>query len=368
MRVRAAVVRSPGGPFEIEELTLDEPRADEVLVEVAAVGICHTDIAVRDQWLPVPLPLVAGHEGVGIVRTVGHAVTSVAPGDQVVMTYWSCGTCRYCRAGHPTYCADHAAWTTGGGRPDGTNALHGVDTVHGFFFAQSSFATHAMATERNLVRLADGVDAAVAAPLACGVQTGAGTVIDRLRPEAGSSLAVFGVGAVGLAAVMAARLVGCSTVIAVDVTAARLRLAEEVGATHTINASDHGDVVGAIRAIAAGGVDYSVETSAVPAVAAQAVESLAKLGTCAILGLGPPGTTLSTDMTRLLTTGRTVTGVTMGDGRPHELIPALLELHRQGRFPVDRLITRYPFDEIERAVADVEGGRAVKAVLLPSAR
>ena len=368
MLVQAAVVRTPGGPFEIEELSLDGPRPDEVLVEVEAVGLCHTDIAVRDQWLPVPLPLVPGHEGTGIVRAVGGSVTTVAPGDRVVMTYWSCGVCRFCRRGNPAYCAEHAVWTTSGGRPDGTNALHGRGGVHGFFFAQSSFATHAIATERNVVRIGEDVDPAVAAPLACGVQTGAGTVLNRLQPEAGSSLAVFGAGAVGLAAVMAARLVGCATIVAVDREPSRLRLATELGATHTILANDPEDLAAAVRGVVAGGVDHAVETTAVPAVAAAAVGSLAKLGCCAILGLGPVGSMLETDMTALLSTGRTITGVTMGDSRPGELIPTLLELHRQGRFPLDRLVARYPLDEIETAVLDVEAGRTVKAVLLPGAR
>jgi aryl-alcohol dehydrogenase len=306
MRIRAAVAREKGAEFAIEELTLDDPRPDEVLVEVSAVGICHTDVAVRDQWLPVPLPAVLGHEGAGVVRAVGAAVTTIAPGDQVVMTYWHCGRCRYCRAGHPAYCDQHTAWTTGGSRADGSNALHDDSgDVHGFFFSQSSFATHAIATERNVVRVPEGTDPRVAGPLGCGIQTGAGTVLNRLRPRAGSGLAVFGAGAVGLAAVMAARLAGCSTIIAVDVKTPRLDLAADVGATHTIDASTGEDVVGAIRDITSGGADFSVETSAVPAVAAQAVDSLAKRGTCAILGLGPAGTRLSTDMTGLLTSGRT---------------------------------------------------------------
>ncbi|HVV07931.1 NAD(P)-dependent alcohol dehydrogenase [Amycolatopsis sp.] len=365
MRIRAAVAREKGAPFVLEDLTLDEPRPGEVLVEVGAAGICHTDIAVRDQWMPLPLPIVLGHEGAGIVRAVGGSVTKVVPGDRVVMSYWHCGSCRYCASGHPAYCVGHAAWTTAGCRPDGTNALHGDGPVHGFFFAQSSFATHAIATERNVVKIGADADLTIAGPLACGLQTGAGTVINRLAPRPGSALAVFGAGAVGLAAVMAARVAGCATVVAVDIHRSRLALAEQVGATHTIDASATGDVVGAVRDIVAGGVQYTVETSAVPAVAAQALESLAPMGTCAILGLGPQGTRLSADMTRLLTTGRTITGVTMGDGRPDELIPGLLELHRQGRFPVDRLVTTYPFAEINQAVADAESGRIVKAVLVP---
>ncbi|KAA9160577.1 NAD(P)-dependent alcohol dehydrogenase [Amycolatopsis acidicola] len=365
MRIRGAVARETGAPFTLEDLELDEPRPDEVLVEVSAVGVCHTDVAVRNQWMPLPLPMVLGHEGAGIVRAVGRSVRKVVPGDRVVMSYWHCGTCPRCLSGHPAYCVDHAAWTVSGSRPDGTNAVHGEGPLHGTFFAQSSFATHAMATERNVVKVGADTDLVVAAPLACGLQTGAGTVINRLTPEVGSGLAVFGVGAVGLAAVMAARLVGCTTVVAVDVHPSRLALAEELGATHTIDASATEDVAGAVRDLSASGVNYAVETTAVPSVAAQAVESLAPHGTCAILGVGPGNPALSLDMMRLLSTGRTVTGVAMGDGRPEELIPKLLELHRQGRFPIDRLVTTYPLEDINKAVEDAEAGKVVKAVLIP---
>lgn len=365
LRIRAAVAREKEAPLSLEELTLDDPRSDEVLVEVSAVGLCHTDVAVRNQWMPVPLPIVLGHEGAGIVRAVGKSVTKVVPGDHVVMTYWHCGECHYCASGHPAYCVDHATWTTGGSRPDGTNALHGDGSVHGFFFAQSSFASHAIATERNVVKVGADADLIVAGPLACGLQTGAGTVMNRLAPPVGSSIAVFGAGAVGLAAVMAAKVVGCTTIIAVDVHPSRLDLAQELGATHTIDASDGRDVMQVLRAVAPSGVNYSVETSAVPAVAAQAIDCLAPTGTCAILGVGPRGTALSTDMTRLLSTGRTITGVAMGDTRPDKFIPVLLDLHRQGRFPADRLITTYSLDEINQAIDDAESGKIVKAVLIP---
>ncbi|ODU07008.1 MAG: hypothetical protein ABS81_02625 [Pseudonocardia sp. SCN 72-86] len=367
MRVKAAVARKPGAPFSLEELDLDEPRSDEVVVEVAAVGLCHTDVAVRNQWLPVPLPLVAGHEGAGVVRAVGDAVTSVVPGDRVVMTYWRCGTCPECRGGHPAYCVQHGPWTTGGGRPDGTNALRdGSGPVHGFFFAQSSFATHAIATDRNIVKVGSDVDLTVAAPLGCGAQTGAGTVMNRLCPQVGATLAVFGTGAVGMSAVMAAHLAGCAQVIAIDVNAARLALAGRLGATHTINATSVDDLVGQIRRIVPRGVDFAIDTSARPTVAAQAFDSLAPRGTLAILGLGPPGTALALDTTRLLTSGRTVTGVALGDGVPEQIIPDLLALQGQGRFPLEELVTTYPLTAINDAVADTESGKVVKAVLLPS--
>ena len=364
MLVRAAVVREGGGSFTVEEFTLDPPRPDEVVVEVLAVGLCHTDIAVRERWMEFPLPAVLGHEGAGVVRHVGRSVTAVAPGDLVVMTFWHCGKCTYCRRGHPAYCVEGGVRTTHGARPDGTNALHGDGPVHGFFFSQSSFATHAIATERNVVKLAAGTDPVVAAPLACGVQTGAGTVFNVLRPAVGSAMAVFGVGAVGLAAVMAGRLVGCAQIVAVDLDRDRLALATELGATHALHPSDD-DVVGALKQISRGGVDYTIDTTGVPSVAAQAVDGLAKLGTCALLGVGPADTRLPLDMNRLLRSGRIVRGVVEGDSQPAELIPLLSRLHRSGEFPVHRMISTYPLTDINQAVADLRDGAVVKAVLEP---
>lgn len=364
MRVTAAVARDEGQPFILEELELDQPRPDEVLVEVHAVGLCRTDIALRDQWMPVQLPAVLGHEGAGVVLRVGADVTKVQPGDKVVMTFASCGQCRYCTGGHPAYCVELLDRNISGGRPDGSNALHGDGEVHGFFMSQSSFATHAIASERNVVQVAEEADLDVAGPLGCGIQTGAGAVINRLRPEAGSTIAIFGVGSVGMAAVMAAHLVGCSKIIAVDTQPDRLALAGELGATHLIDAG-RVNPVSAIQTITDGGVGYTVETTADSDVVRQAVYSLATLGTCAILGLGPAGAELSIDMTNLLLPGRTVTGVTWGDSRPDEFLPQLLELHGQGRFPIDRLIDTYSIMDINKAVEDMEVGKCLKAVLKP---
>ncbi|MEV4420719.1 NAD(P)-dependent alcohol dehydrogenase [Patulibacter sp. NPDC049589] len=364
MQITAAVAREQGQPFVLEQLELDDPGPGEVRVAVHAVGVCHTDIAIREQWMPVPLPIVLGHEGAGVVESVGAGVSAVVPGDRVVMTFGSCGSCPTCADGHPAYCFELAARNVSGGRPDGTNALHGEGDVHGFFFSQSSFATHAMATERNVVKLDDDVDLSIVGPLGCGIQTGAGAVLNVLQPPEGSSIAVFGVGAVGLAAVMAAKVQGCATIVAVDVKPERLAQALELGATHAIDATAVDDVVAEVQRITAIGAGFSVDTSAVPAAARQAVECLAPLGTCAILGMGPGGTELAVDMTTLLMSGRRIVGVTEGDADPQEFIPRLIALHREGRFPYDRLIRTYPFAEINQACDDAESGAATKAVLL----
>jgi len=361
VQITAAVVREAEKPFLMEQIELDNPRAGEVLVEVHASGMCHTDIGVRNQWMPIPLPLVLGHEGAGIVKAVGEGVTKVAPGDKVVMTFDSCGTCLMCGRGLPSYCVEFALRNTSGGRPDGTNAIHGEGDLHGSFFSQSSFATHAIATARNVVKV--DVDLSIVGPLGCGIQTGAGTVLNRLRPPAGSSLIVFGVGAVGLSALMAAKVVGCTTIIAVDRVPARLELASELGATHTIDASTTADIVSAVKEITGLGADYAVDTTAVTSVVRQAVSALAPMGTCAILGFGPMGTDVSVDMIDLLMNGRTIVGVTEGDARPDEFIPRLIDLHKRGLFPFERMIDFYEFDDINRAVDDAESGRTIKPIL-----
>ncbi|MGW4201369.1 NAD(P)-dependent alcohol dehydrogenase [Streptomyces sp. NPDC004726] len=364
LAVTAAVVRETGGPFVREELTLDARlRPDEVLVRVVASGVCQTDVHVRDQHLPTPLPAVLGHEGAGVVERVGDAVTTVVPGDHVVMTYQSCGHCRPCLSGFPAYCARSFPANFGGSRLDGTNALRDGDgaEVHGHFFGQSSFATHALATERNVVKVDDDLPLELLAPLGCGLQTGAGAVLNSLRVPAGSSLVVIGTGTVGLAAVMAAKAAGAAPVIAVDIVPERLELAAELGATHTVDAREE-DVAARIAEITDGGADYVLEITARPGMLTLAVNALAPLGTAALIGGAPAGARAEVDMNALLG-GRTVRGIAQGDSIPQLFIPQLIDLYRTGRFPFDRLITTYGFDEINEAVADTRSGAAIKPVL-----
>lgn len=362
--MKAAVVREKSGPFVIEDVTLDAPRAGEVLVRIAGVGMCHTDLVVRDQYFPTPLPAVLGHEGSGVVEAVGDGVTKVAVGDHVVLSYASCGQCANCLQGLNGYCPDLYGRNFSGARPDGSSPCcdaHGA-RLSGYFFAQSSFGEFALATERNVVPIDRDVPLEIMGPLGCGIQTGAGAVINALKPGAGSSIAIFGAGSVGLAAVMAARVAGCATIIAVDLNDARLELARELGATHVVNAA--GDAVEAIRAITGEGVQYSLECTGLPAVVRQAVDCLRLTGVCGIIGVAPLGTEISLDMNGLLF-GRTVRGIIEGDSIPDIFIPQLVALWRQGRFPFDRLITFYPLSEIEAAAHASERGEVLKAVLRP---
>ncbi|MFI1017849.1 NAD(P)-dependent alcohol dehydrogenase [Streptomyces sp. NPDC020965] len=363
LRVTAAVVRDKGAPFVFEELQLDTRlRPDEVLVRVVATGVCQTDIHVRDQALPVPLPAVLGHEGAGIVERVGPAVTTVAPGDRVIMSYQSCGHCKPCLSGSPAYCAYSFPSNFGGARLDRTNALSVAGAeIHGHFFGQSSFATHALATERNVVKVGTDVPLELLGPLGCGIQTGAGAVLNSLKVPAGASLVIMGTGTVGLAAVMAAVVAGASPIIAVDIVPERLDLARELGATHTVNAKEE-DTGARIAEITGGGADYVLEITARPEMLTLAVDALAPLGTAALIGGAPAGAHAPVNMNALLG-GRTLRGIAQGDSIPQLFVPQLIDLHRAGRFPFDRLITFYGFDEINEAVNDTRTGAAVKPVL-----
>ena len=364
MDIHAAVTESKGAPFEIKRLELGDLQADEVLVRVVASGICHTDLIIRDQWYPVPLPAVLGHEGAGVVEAVGPGVTKVRVGDHVAMSYGSCGSCTNCQAGEPWVCHDFFARNFGASRPDGSTALASDGrAIHSHFFGQSSFATFSVATERNVVRLDPEVPLEIVAPFGCGIQTGAGAVLRVFRPEAGTSIAVFGTGTVGLSAIMAARVAGCTTIIGVDVRPSRLELALELGATDVVDAGS-ADPVESVRAATGGvGADFSIDATGIPSVLQQAVYCTGPGGVCGLIGAPPFGTEVSLDVNLMLAMGRTLRGIVEGQSIPDVFLPRLIELWRQGRFPVDRLMTYYSFDDIDRAARDAEEGVVVKPVL-----
>jgi aryl-alcohol dehydrogenase len=361
----SAVVREPGGPFLLEDVELDGPRPEEVLVEIVATGMCHTDLLVRDSR-PECLPAVLGHEGAGVVRETGSAVAAIAPGDPVVLSFPSCGTCSRCLTGRSAYCDSIATLKFGCSRSDGsvaTTDVHG-EPVGDHFFGQSSFGTLAIASARSVVKVPGDTDLRIAGPLACGVQTGAGTMLDVLRVRPGSSVAVFGAGSVGLCAVMAARLCGATTIIAVNRRESRLRLAAELGATHLVSPRET-DPLEAIKDATGGrGVEFAFETTGDTDVFGTAVRALDSLGTCAYVGTAPPGVSGHFPLLEAMTKGLTIRGVLQGDSTPSSSIPRLLDLHRRGLLPFDRLISHYRLDEINTAAADCVSGEAVKPVLL----
>ena len=364
MDMRAAVVERAGAPFQFQDLELDEPRADEVLVRIVASGICQTDAHVWHQRIPTPLPLILGHEGSGIVEKIGSTVASLKPGDHVVMTYQACGHCAPCLGAHFPYC-DHAIDANfSGARLDGTIGVHrsggtSGSELHGHFFGQSSFATHCLATERNTVKVPDDLPLELLAPLGCGLQTGAGAVFNSFRVASGETIAIFGAGAVGLAAVMAARVAAAGAIIVVDVNTERLKLAAELGATHTIDPNDR-DVGEELRSITGRGVDYVLETSGRKEMLDPAVNGLAALGQVGLVASnGSDGVVKVAN----LIVGQSVRGIIQGDSVPQLFIPELIRLHQAGQFPFDRLISYFPFEEINEAFAAAASGDVVKPVL-----
>jgi len=363
MEIRAATIRQKGGPFRTENLTLDEPRPEEVLIRIVATGMCHTDMVARDQLYDVPLPIVLGHEGAGVVERVGGNVKKVAAGDHVVLTYMWCGHCRPCLHGDLTYCQNFYALNFGGAREDGSSSTHDAHgSLHDHFFGQSSFSTFALTHERNAVKVPREAPLELLGPLGCGIQTGAGAVMNALKVYPGASFAAFGGGAVGLSAVMAARVAGATTIIAVDVVPSRLELARELGATHTVNSRET-DPVAAVRKISGGGVEYTLESSGRPEVLRQAIDALTIRGTCGIVGAPALGTEASFDVNGVMTTGKRIIGIIEGDSTPDLFIPALVELYMQGRFPFDKLVKFYPLDRINEAAEDSEKGITIKPII-----
>jgi aryl-alcohol dehydrogenase len=351
-KIKAAVLRQRGSPLKIEALEMEGPRDDEVLVRIVASGICHTDIDFCDYWEKSDGPLVLGHEGAGVVEQVGKKVKSVRRGDHAVLSYQSCGHCRQCRNGHPTACERFYEANFGFARLDGSNALY-RSGVRGHFFGQSSFATHALTTERNLVKVPKKLDLTLLAPLGCGLQTGAGTVMNSLKVAKGSSIAIFGTGAVGLAAVMAARIIGANPIIGVDIMPKRLKLALELGATHVID-NRQNKVASIIAKIIGGGVDYIVETTSSGKMQALAIDMLNPDGTVALL-TGESGA--------ILPEGKRTIGIIQGDAVPQIFIPKLIALHKSELFPFDRLVKFYDFTKINTAIADAKRGFTIKPVL-----
>ncbi|MBI1758805.1 MAG: NAD(P)-dependent alcohol dehydrogenase [Actinobacteria bacterium] len=362
MRVTAAVLNAYDTPFVLEELELDEPGPGEVLVKVVASGICHTDGLAQHADLPFPVPGVLGHEGAGIVEAVGEGVTLVAPGDAVVLGWPWCGDCDNCRTGQPRYCDQLGPLLVGGGRGDGSTSLsRGGDPVHSHFFGQSSFSTYSIASESSLVKVPAGLDIDKLGPLACGISTGAGAVFNALRPGLGSSIAVYGTGAVGLAAVMAARSTGATRIIGVDLHDARLDIARELGATDVVNART-ADPVEAIKDLCGGPADFAIDCTGSVTVVRQVIDSVGMLGTACLIGGAPAGATFEADHLTTLW-GKRIVGTLGGESTSKRLISSLLDLHAEGRFPYDRLIVEFPFEQINEALAASYSGDVLKPVL-----
>lgn len=366
MRTQAAVAYSGQPGFRYETVEIDAPRADEILVRVLGVGLCHTDLVFSSGAAPYPFPAVLGHEGAGVVEAVGADVKKVRPGDSVLISFRSCGACDRCGEGDAAYCRTMPMLNYTGRRTDGSAALsNGEGPVSSNFFGQSSFAGHAITYERNVVKVDSSLPVEIMGPLGCGIQTGAGAVMRSLAAREGSSFLVNGGGSVGLSAVMGARIQRCATIILVEPMESRRKLALELGATHCIDPGAVEDVAAAVRAIVPLGVDNALETTGIPAVQAAALASLGSKGTLGIVGVSAPGTLLPGDVNTVMTFGQTIKGIIEGDSDPDEFIPELIAHYQAGRLPFDRLVKTYPLSQINEAIAAQHHGDCIKAVLIP---
>lgn len=361
MKINAMVIHDPNGPYRLEEVELDEPGEGEVLVRIVATGICMTDEAARAQHVPTPLPLVPGHEGAGVVEKVGPGVTDLAVGDHVGITYAYDGSCPACEHGEPFYCENFNAINFGGTAAKGGTRLHQNGADVSMFFGQSSFATHSVVSAASCAKVDPDVDLGLVAPLGCGIQTGAGMVLNVAQAGPDTQVAVFGIGAVGMSAVMGANIAGCKTIIAVGGNERSLALARELGATHTINRREVDDIAGAILEITGGGVNVAIDTSGHAPMVKAALASVKYRG----LFLPVGGTVLDgLDLgMEVIFPMRTIRGTSEGESHPKTFIPQLVEWCKEGRFPVDRILSFYDFDQIDTALADSREGKIIKAVL-----
>lgn len=363
MKTRAAVIDSVEGDFRFASVELDEPRPDEVLVRLEACGICHTDVSARHYMV---LPAVLGHEGTGTVVQRGSAVSDVEVGDSVIMSYGWCGDCYDCVSGHAYACERSVEGSIGGRRFDGSTTLSMAGKpLTGAFFQQSSFAQYALAPARSVTVDRLGLDAALRAALPCGIMTGAGAVLKSLQLQRGESLVVFGAGAVGLAAVMAAKLAGVTMVVVVDIHEQRLALAETLGATQIIHAGQE-DVVATLKKMNPRGFAASLETSSQESAFHAAIECLGMRGRCGVVTTPRNGEPFPFTPFPLLLKSARVQGILLGSALPREFLPTLIDYHQQGLFPFDRLIKTYPFDAINQAFADARSGEVIKPVVVMS--
>ena len=362
MKIKAALIEEKGASFQICDLELQPPKQGEVLVKVAACGVCHTDDVARQQIIPVPLPAVFGHEGCGTILEVGSGVTEYKKGDRVGFSYGSCGCCEACRTGRPYGCKENRRLNFSGVQFDNTKRLIKDETFVSSFFGQGAFATHAVVHVNNLIPVEDDIDLRMVAPMGCGIQTGAGAVLNYLKPGPDSSIIITGCGPVGLSAVMAAKIAGCTTIIACDVVESRLELAKELGATHSINSKVTEHVQEYVRCLTGGlGTHYAIDCTGIGACVRQSLQCTRSLGICVVLGATQELTIHVEE--DLMGVGKTLVGLVEGCSIPKIFIPQLLDYYRKGMFPFDRLIQYYPFEEINQAFEDTKKGKVLKAVL-----
>ena len=364
-RAKAVVCREINQPVVVEEIEVESPRRGEVMIRLAACGVCHSDYSVTTGTIPFPPPVVLGHEGAGIVIEVGEGVTEIAVGDAVVSSFVSmCGKCRYCQTGRPQLCdqAAKAAYTL----PDGTVRTKDLQgRPLNIFSGCGVMAEVATLHTDNVVKIDRDIPLDRAALVSCGVMTGVGAVVNTARVEAGSIAVVFGADGVGLNAIQGCAIAGAAMIVAVDMADAKLEMARQFGATHTLNAKSEENVVKAIRKLTGGGADYAFECVGYGEIAAQAYGVLRKGGTAVVVGVASQKDTTTLRTASLTFEEKTLTGSYFGSARPREDFPRLLALYRAKRLKLDELITRtYTIDEAPQAFADLASGKNARGVIV----
>ncbi len=368
MEIDALVTERAGAGFVPTRAMLDDPRPDEVLVRIEAVGVCHTDVGVAAGYLSdFSFPAVLGHEGAGVVEAVGHGVDHVRVGDHVVLTGPRCQTCRYCQDGRPAYCQRADELVFAGRRADGSTAISraGVssESIGSHFFGQSSFATHAIAAGAGVVVIDPEMPFALAAPLACGVVTGWGTVTNHLRVRPGETVVVIGFGGVGAAATAAALAQGAHVTV-VEPLSGKRAVAEAIGAA-VIDTADYATVVDRARDATGGGADHVVCTIGALDVIEQALAMAGRNGAVALVGGSPPGGRISVDPHDLLFSGKRIAGVRMGEMIARRDIVKLVSAWADGLLPLERFVTTFSLNAVDDALAATSRGDVIKAVLQP---
>jgi S-(hydroxymethyl)glutathione dehydrogenase / alcohol dehydrogenase len=366
MKSPAAVLFEANSRLEIVELDVEAPRGGEVLVEIAAAGVCHSDLHVMRGELVAPLPAVLGHEGAGIVVEIGADVTALAPGDHVIPLWrLSCGACAFCTRGRPALCPAGTRVRNTGLLSDGTTRFSLNGQPIKYYAGVSTFSRYTVVPEAALLKIPRDIPLSVAALLGCAVVTGFGAVTNVAKVKPGDTVAVFGGGGgVGINVVQAAALAGAVSVIAVDIHEPKLQDARRFGATHTVNASE-ANPVEAIRDVTGGrGVDFAFDVVGAPAVTRVAYDSLARMGTLVVVGIAPAGEEVALPMTSLLYEERTVVGSLYGSGNPRQDILKLVALYRAGKIKLDELLTRtYPLAQINEAYDALSRGEVLRSVV-----
>lgn len=368
----ALVVASAGAPFKFQKVDLDNTlRPTECLVRIRATGVCHTDLNfANEKSMPDLYPAVLGHEGAGIVEGTGSDVSKVSVGDHVVITYTSCGECKYCLRKETSYCNFWFKYNFGVGRLDGSKVFSERNTgkrITSHFFGQSSFAREILVSEEALIKVDNDIPFRELAPLGCGLQTGAGAMLNVVQPTHDMTVAVVGVGVVGLAAIMACKLLPKKPkrIIAVDIVPARLELARKYGATHGINSKINPDLFQSLMDISKGeGIDGSIDTTGRPGIIKHLANASSRKGKIVSVGVGALDAEASFNIFNTVNAGASYIGCCEGNCYPPEFIPRLLAAKKDGKFPFDELIKDYPAKDMEKAAHDIHSGSTVKAVLI----